>query len=89
LRDAGATHVYGLSSQDGDHQSEVVGRLGLPFAMLSDPGFAFASVLDLPTFRVAGMRLYRRLTLIVRDRAIEHVFHPVCEPGRHAERVLA
>ncbi|GAB7187424.1 MerR family transcriptional regulator [Kitasatospora sp. Ki12] len=89
LLDAGAAHVYGLSSQDSAYQLELVQRLGLPFAMLSDPGFTLGSALDLPTFSAAGMRLYRRLTLIVRDQAIEHVFHPVCEPGRHAAQVLA
>lgn len=89
LLDAGAAKVYGLSSQDSDYQRELVQRLGLPFAMLSDPGFALASVLDLPTFRAAGTRLYRRVTLLVRDQAVEHVFHPVFEPDRHAEQVLA
>ena len=89
LLDAGAVNVYGLSSQDSDYQRELVQRLGLPFAMLSDPGFALASALDLPTFRASGMRLYRRVTLIVHDQAIEHVFHTVSEPGRHAEQVLA
>lgn len=89
LLDAGADAVYGLSSQDGDYQRELVERLGLPFAMLSDPGFALAAALGLPTFEAAGMRLYRRLTLIVRDQTIEHVFHPVPEPGRHADQVLA
>jgi peroxiredoxin/DNA-binding transcriptional MerR regulator len=89
LLDAGAAKVHGLSSQDSDYQRELVERLRLPFAMLSDPGFALASALDLPTFQAADMRLYRRVTLIVRNQAIEHVFHPVSEPGRHAEQVLA
>lgn len=89
LLDAGADNVYGLSSQDSDYQRELVQRLGLPFGMLSDPGFTLASMLDLPTFQAAGMRLYRRLTLIVCDQAIEHVFHPVSEPEHHAEQVLA
>jgi peroxiredoxin len=57
--------------------------------MLSDSGFTLAAALDLPTLQVAGMRLYRRMTLVVRDQVIEHVFHPVTEPERHAEQVLA
>ncbi|MEW2133243.1 MerR family transcriptional regulator [Streptomyces sp. NPDC005435] len=88
LREAGAAGVYGLSSQDTGYQREVVERLRLPFPMLSDPGFALAGALDLPTFEAAGRRLYRRLTLIVRDGVVEHVFYPVFPPGEHAERVL-
>jgi peroxiredoxin len=42
----------------------------------------------LPTFEVDGRRLYRRLTLVVRDGAAEHVFYPVFPPDQHAEEVL-
>ena len=42
LRAAGAGRVWGMSSQDPDYQAEVVERLRLPFAMLSDPDFALA-----------------------------------------------
>ena len=89
LVDAGADRVFGLSSQDSNYQRELVERLRLPFSMLSDSGFTLASALGLPTFEVAGMRLYRRLTLVVSDQVIEHVFYPVSEPERHAEQVLA
>ncbi|MEU6076968.1 redoxin family protein [Micromonospora sp. NPDC047074] len=85
---AGAARVYGLSSQDTGYQREVVDRLRLPFTMLSDPGLRLASALGLPTFEAAGTTLYRRLTLIVRDGVIEHVFHPVFPPDRHADEVL-
>ncbi len=40
------------------------------------------------TFDVAGQTLLRRLTLIVRDGRIEHVWYPVFPPDRHAEQVL-
>ncbi|PRX16888.1 hypothetical protein CLV67_118219 [Actinoplanes italicus] len=30
----------------------------------------------------------RRLTLIVSDGAIEHVFHPISEPASHAAQVV-
>ncbi|MGW4495311.1 MerR family transcriptional regulator [Streptomyces sp. NPDC004376] len=88
LRAAGAARVYGLSSQDTGYQREVVERLRLPFPMLSDPGFALAGALDLPTFEAPGARLYKRLTLIVRAGVVEHVFYPVFPPGEHAGRVL-
>ncbi|NJO06881.1 MAG: peroxiredoxin, partial [Chloroflexaceae bacterium] len=43
----------------------------------------------LPTFAVDGMTLLKRLTLIVEDGVIEHVFYPVFPPDTHAEEVLA
>ncbi|GAA1323642.1 peroxiredoxin [Leucobacter albus] len=89
LQAAGVTAVYGLSSQGSAYQAEVGDRLRLPFPMLSDTGFALAAALDLPTFEAPGEgRLYSRLTLIVLDGVIEHVFYPVFPPNTHAQRVL-
>ncbi|WP_223839767.1 peroxiredoxin [Saccharopolyspora pogona] len=88
LHDASATRVLGLSSQDTDYQREVVERLRLPFKMLSDPALAVVGALDLPTFEVGGMTLYKRLTLIIRDGAIEHARYPIFPPNEHAQQVL-
>lgn len=89
LRAAGAQQVWGLSSQDADYQAEVVRRLGLPFGMLSDEAFVLADALNLPTFAAAGHpRLYTRLTLVVRDGRIEHVFYPIFPTDTHAQQVL-
>jgi peroxiredoxin len=65
-----------------------VERLRLPFQMLADPTLRLADALDLPTFEAGGMTLYRRLTMIVLDGVIEHVFYPVFPPNEHAEQVL-
>lgn len=89
LLEAGAGRVYGLSSQDTDYQREVVERLGLPFDMLSDPALGLAAALGLPTFEAGGMRLFKRLTLVVRDGVIEHAFYPIFPPDAHAQQVLA
>ncbi|MFS4097566.1 MerR family DNA-binding transcriptional regulator [Streptomyces sp. AF1A] len=86
---AGVARVYGLSSQDSDYQREVTERLRLPFQMLSDPARDLARALDLPTFTAGGLTLYKRITLIIADNVIEHVFYPVFPPGRHAGQVLA
>jgi peroxiredoxin/DNA-binding transcriptional MerR regulator len=89
LQTAGAERVYGMSSQDVDYQAEVVGRLRLPFTMISDESFALDTALNLPTFTAAGHdRLYSRLTLIIRDAVIEHVFYPIFPPNQHAQQVL-
>ncbi|MFD4605719.1 redoxin family protein [Streptomyces sp. NPDC058464] len=85
---AGAARVFGLSSQDTAYQQEVVERLRLPFQMLSDPAHTLARTLGLPTFAATGQTLYTRLTLVVRDGAVEHVFYPVFPPDAHAGQVL-
>jgi peroxiredoxin len=90
LKVAGVSGVYGMSSQDTDYQAEVVERLALPFGMISDPTLSLADALDLPTFAAPGhARLYARLTLVVRDGTIEHVFYPIFPPNTHAQQVLA
>jgi len=89
LQAAGAAHVWGLSSQEAEYQAEVVDRLRLPFRMLSDPEFALADALTLPTFAAPGHdRLYSRLTLVVSDGRIEHVFYPIFPPNTHGQQVL-
>lgn len=88
LREAGAERVLGLSSQDTAYQAELADRLGLPFPILSDPEFRLDTALGLPTFTTSGQRLYKRLTLIVTDGRIEHVFYPIFPPDRHAGEVL-
>ena len=89
LKSAGARHVFGLSTQDHDYQSEMAARLHLPFAVLSDENLSLTRALELPTMEVAGVVLIRRLTLIVDDGRIRHVFHPVFPPDRNAGDVLA
>jgi peroxiredoxin len=85
---AAAASVFGLSSQSTDYHAEAVGRLHLPFALLSDTDLELAQALSLPTFDVDELHLYQRLTLIVRDGAVEHVFYPVFPPDQHAQQVL-
>ncbi|AVT38305.1 peroxiredoxin [Plantactinospora sp. BB1] len=87
LGSAGAA-VAGLSTQDTGYQREAVQRLHLPFPLLSDVHLALTRALRLPTFEVAGVTLLRRLTLVVRDGVVEHVFYPVFPPDRHARVVL-
>jgi peroxiredoxin len=89
LQAAGATSVFGLSTQDSDYQREAAERLHLPFALLSDVDLELTKALRLPTFEAAGQTLLKRFTLVIADGRIEHVFYPVFPPDRHAEEVLA
>ena len=81
--------VHGLSGQSLADQHEFAERVHLPYAILSDPELELAAALGLPTFEVAGMTLYKRLTLIARRGHIEHVFYPVFPPDRNAADVIA
>ena len=88
LLDAGVAQVYGLSSQPSSYQREAVDRLNLPFDLLSDSDLSLAERLGLPTFQLEGSRLYKRLTLVISNSSIEHVFYPVFPPNEHAQQVL-
>ena len=81
--------VYGLSTQTTDYQQEMAERLHLPFPVLSDSALTFAHALGLPLFQWDGKTLIKRLTLVLRDGRIEHVFYPVFPPDKNAETVIA
>jgi peroxiredoxin len=56
--------------------------------VLADTDLALAGRLELPTFEAAGTTLYKRVTLVIRDDAIEHAFYPIFPPNEHARQVL-
>jgi peroxiredoxin len=85
---ATGAHTLGLSAQSVAEQHEVVERLHLLYALASDPLLTVAQALELPTFEVDGMRLYKRLTLIAERGEILKVFYPVFPPNRNAAEVL-
>jgi len=80
--------VFGLSIQTTEYQLEMAERLHVPFEILSDADFRLCEALRLPTFEVEGMRLLKRLTLIIRLGRIEHVFYPVFPPDESADQIL-
>jgi peroxiredoxin len=88
LREAGARHVFGISTQDTAYQREMVERLHVPFQVLSDSALAMTRALKLPSMDVAGLTLIKRLALVIDDAAIAHVFYPVFPPDRNAGDVL-
>ena len=81
--------LFGLSLQEVGYQQELATRLGLPFPLLSDAGGEFSGALALPSFATGGQTYLKRLTLVVRDGAIEVPFYPVPDPATHADEVLA
>jgi peroxiredoxin len=88
MRALGVQEVFGLSTQDTEYQREAAERLHLPFALLSDQKLEFVRALRLPTFEVAGLTLTKRLTLVLHDGVVEHVFYPVFPPDANAPDVI-
>jgi peroxiredoxin len=80
--------VIGLSAQSSADQLEFAQREHIPYPLLSDGNLELAAALGLPTFEVAGMTLYKRLTFVARERRIAKVFYPVFPPQQNAADVL-
>jgi peroxiredoxin len=89
LQAAGARYVFGLSTQDTGYQREMVERLHVPFQILSDEKLELTRALKLPSMKVAGLTMIKRLALIIDEAKITHVFYPVFPPDRNAGDVLA
>jgi peroxiredoxin len=87
FRAAGAD-LMGLSSQPPAAQREAVSELQLPYPLLSDEKLELARRLPLPTFEFHGRTYFRRLTLIVRDAAIQAALYPVFPPDQAARQAL-
>ncbi len=89
LKALGVDHLFGLSTQDPDYQREAAERLHLPFSILSDEHLRLTQAMNLPTFNVGEMTLLKRLTLVINNGTVEHVFYPVFPPDRNAGDVAA
>ena len=88
LKAVGVDHLYGLSTQSTEYQAEAADRMHLPFTLLSDADHKFGEAMNLPVFEVDGMKLLKRLTLIVRDGTVIKTFYPVFPPDRNADAVI-
>lgn len=88
LRERGISEAFGLSLQSTDYQREARNRLELPFELLSDSRLELTDRLRLPSFTVADERFLKRLTLVLSNGRIKHIFYPVFPPDEHAEEVI-
>jgi peroxiredoxin len=88
MRDLGVTRLFGLSTQSTAYQAEMSERLHLPFPILSDEDLALTRAARLPTFEAGGMRLLKRLTLVIDSGRVTKVFYPVFPPDRSAQDVV-
>lgn len=84
---AQGTRIAGISSEPPETQLATARREHLPFALASDRECQLAQALELPTFLDAGIRRFRRLTLICQDGLVAAAFYPV-SPRRSAIQAL-
>ena len=80
--------VAGLSAQTLDDQLEFAERNRMPFPVIADPERKLGAALGLPTFAIAELTLYKRITLVAEDARIVKVFYPVFPPDANAGDVL-
>jgi peroxiredoxin len=81
--------VAGLSVQTLDDQLEFAERNRMPFPVIADPERKLGVALGLPTFEIAGLTLYKRITLVAEHGRVVKVFYPVFPPDANAGDVLA
>ena len=81
--------VAALSAQTLDDQQEFAERNEIAYPILADPELKLATALRLPTFRIEGLTLYKRLALVAEGCAVAKVFYPVFPPNENAHEVLA
>ena len=80
--------VAGLSAQPLADQLEFAERNRMPFPVIADPQLELGAALGLPTFEIAGLSLYKRITLVSEHARIVKVFYPVFPPDENADNVL-
>jgi len=88
LRALGVAHLFGVSTQSTEEQSEAATRLHLPFPLLSDANLQMGDALSLPRFEVEGATRLNRLTLVAEDGRIQRVHYPVFPPDADAGKVM-
>lgn len=88
LKTLGIENLFGLSTQSTTDQMEAANRLHLPFSLLSDENLKFRDSLNLPAFEANNQTLLKRLTLIISNGVINHVFYPVFPPDQNAQKVI-
>ena len=78
--------IFGVSTQSTPYQSEVVDRLQLPYALLSDSDLELTRALNLPTFEAGGMVLLKRITLLLDKGLVAKADYPIFPSDQAAKR---
>ncbi|KAB2580915.1 putative redoxin domain-containing protein [Lasiodiplodia theobromae] len=88
LKGLGISRIFGLSTQETEHQKLTREHLRLGYHLLSDEHFKFCEALSLPMFEYGSWKLVRRVSLVIQDGKIVWVDYPVFPPDKSAEKVV-
>jgi len=80
--------IFGISTQSIDELTELSEFRKLIQPLISDSKLQFQEKLNIPIFHVENRKLYKRLTLIVKNSKIVKVFYPVFPPDKHIFEIL-
>ena len=78
----------GISSQPIYDLEQLASKRKLLQILVSDSKLQFQKRLNIPTFNVEEKKMYKRLTLIVKDSKIIKVFYPIFPPDKHIFEIL-
>ncbi len=78
----------GISTQTVDEIKEMTIRLKVPYDILSDEKLELTNEINLPKFKIGTKYYIKRLTLIVKESVIKHVFYPIFPPDLHFKEVI-
>ncbi|MET8153946.1 winged helix-turn-helix transcriptional regulator [Actinoplanes sp. NPDC049668] len=86
---AAGAEIRGVSTQRPDQLAAFAAHARLPFPLVCDAGGRLAAGLRLPTFRVAGVDRFKRVTLLADPTAtIRAVQFPVTDPAASVTEML-
>ena len=78
----------GITTQTIEEIKEMTARLKILHDILSDQNHKFIKNLNLPTFQVEKKTYIKRITMIVENSIIKHVFYPIFPPDLHFKEVI-
>ena len=78
----------GITTQNIQDIKEMTLRLKIPHDILSDENHKFIKILNLPTFQVEKKTYMKRMTMIIENSIIKHVFYPVFPPDLHVKEII-
>jgi len=78
----------GISTQSIEELTELSEFRKLSQPLVSDSKLEFQEKLNIPTFHVENRKMYKRLTIIVKESKIVKVFYPIFPPDKHIFEIL-
>ncbi len=82
------TIPIGVSTQSISEIKEMTLRLNIPNDVISDENYELIKILKLPSFEISKKTYIKRVTMIIEQSIIKHVFYPIFPPDLHVHEVI-